>query len=276
LPTMLPFKIFQWSGSTEFLDEYASLIRRVFRNECQWTDLDWKHNRNPLGKSLIFYARDDQDKLAAARAFWRLPSTGSSIWQPCDTVTAPEYQRKGLFRTLTENCLDLIAEDALVVNFPNNSSWPAYEKLGWKLYGKNYKLINFGFPSWSTKALIESDFLQQIPSLPVDNEFIQWRFCSHPSKSYRLHGYKDHLLVNNGSQIGAVSGNGVKLKLINNKIYSFGYGVKSRGWKYYLQQCSIPLPANSRVAFYAKSIATENVLLALLEQWQVNVLMDTF
>lgn len=107
----------------------------------------WKHQQNPLGPSIITYARSDNGEIAAIRAFWRCPLNyqGEEIiaYQPCDTATHINYRRQGLFEVTTDYALKVAKEKQcqLVFNFPVLASKLGYLKLGWRDFGGLLALV---------------------------------------------------------------------------------------------------------------------------------------
>ena len=71
------------------------------RDVAYW---EWKHEQNPFGKSIVLVAESD-GRIVGIRSFlrWRLAINGQEIEAACpvDTVTHPDFQRRGIFRQLT-------------------------------------------------------------------------------------------------------------------------------------------------------------------------------
>lgn len=102
----------------------------------------WKHVDNPFGPSPIWLA-ESGDRLAGYRAFmrWELVNgTGArrTAVRAVDTATHPDFQRRGIFRTLTmQGVEEMTAEGVDVVfNTPNEQSRPGYLKMGWVDVGR--------------------------------------------------------------------------------------------------------------------------------------------
>ena len=74
----------------------------VRRDVAYW---NWKHERNPFGKSLVLLARV-AGQLVGMRSFmrWNLRVQDQivPVAKPVDTVTHPDFQRRGIFRMLTQ------------------------------------------------------------------------------------------------------------------------------------------------------------------------------
>jgi GNAT superfamily N-acetyltransferase len=101
----------------------------------------WKHEHNVFGASSAWVAVED-DHLAGFRTFlrWEFELGGETIRavRAVDTATAPEYQRRGVFRRLTLHSLDELQADgaAFVFNTPNDQSRPGYLSMGWQVVGR--------------------------------------------------------------------------------------------------------------------------------------------
>jgi GNAT superfamily N-acetyltransferase len=113
----------------------TALLRR---SPEQW---HWKHTLNPFGRSIVLVAVDG-GRVAAVRPFmrWRLatPDGGElSCVRAVDTAVHPDFQRRGLFRRLNDEALEVAQADGvdLVFNTPNAQSRPGYLKQGWQDVG---------------------------------------------------------------------------------------------------------------------------------------------
>jgi GNAT superfamily N-acetyltransferase len=102
---------------------------------------NFKHEKNPFGTSPVFVA-EEGDTLIGVRVFmqwrWQLDNEVWVAYRAVDTATHPNYQGRGIFKTLTLKALDYIQEigDCFVFNTPNDQSRPGYLKMGWKEVGK--------------------------------------------------------------------------------------------------------------------------------------------
>lgn len=101
---------------------------------------DWKHARNPFGRSLAWVAVE-HGQIVGYRAFLRWEFTDGArtfrAVRAVDTATDPAHQGKGIFRTLTMHALEAARADGVdfVFNTPNDKSRPGYLKMGWELVG---------------------------------------------------------------------------------------------------------------------------------------------
>ncbi len=102
----------------------------------------WKHLDNPFGRSIVLVAEAD-GRIVGLRAFmrWELATPlGATLRcvRAVDTATHPDYQRRGIFRTLTMAALDEATADGvdLVFNTPNARSGAGYLTMGWQEVGR--------------------------------------------------------------------------------------------------------------------------------------------
>jgi GNAT superfamily N-acetyltransferase len=169
----------------------------------------WKHFDNPFGPSIAVLAEAD-DRIVGLRAFmrWDLISKDGSIVhsvRAVDTATHPDYQRRGIFRRLTEEALELaVAKDVdLVFNTPNEKSGAGYLSMGWKEVGQvgvmarpSPRLVTDRRPGPVTEP--ERFLAEPKPAIPLavadraprglrtprTDAYLKWRFGSHPSARY--------------------------------------------------------------------------------------------
>lgn len=118
----------------------------------------WKHTGNAFGPSLSWVAADG-DRIVGLRAWMRWRFTrGGDIWDAVrgvDTATDPEYQRRGIFRSLTLSSLEALREHSIghVFNTPNDNSRPGYLKMGWEAVGPLPVSVRFRSPRAALQAL---------------------------------------------------------------------------------------------------------------------------
>lgn len=126
------------------LDEILALMRNslgtgaIPRTREFW---QWKHVDNPFGASYTLVAEAD-GKIVGLRAFmrWQWQRAGQVLQavRAVDTATHPEYQGRGIFRTLTLALVDEVARSGIdvIYNTPNEKSRPGYLKMGWQTLGR--------------------------------------------------------------------------------------------------------------------------------------------
>ncbi|QEG38671.1 GNAT family N-acetyltransferase [Roseimaritima ulvae] len=203
----------------------AGLARKLVgvRDVDYW---NWKHEQNPCGRSLMLMARAD-GRVVGIRAFmrWNMRCGGEVIQaaKPVDSVTHPDYQRRGIFSRLTRQACELAAAEgvAFLFNTPNRNSKPGYLKLGWHVVGElalyakivrpfsaashalRWKLAGGGLPprdayfsaepQRASAVLLDqavadllkgrADGAAQLETLRTP-EFLRWRYGDHPHLEY--------------------------------------------------------------------------------------------
>ena len=181
----------------------------------------WKHIDNPFGRSVILLATEG-DRIAGVRAFmrWNLTAVDGSIVRcvrAVDTATHPDFQRRGIFSTLTLAAIDAATDEGvhLVFNTPNPKSGAGYLKMGWAEVGPIGVQIRPTMGLWSRTADPDrlpdpSDWLDPVVAasdLPLrsrpstglrtvrDADYLKWRFASHPTARYFRAGSGDSAAV---------------------------------------------------------------------------------
>lgn len=119
----------------------------------------WKHESNPFGRSPILVA-EAEGQIVALRVFmrweWRNGGRDLPAVRAVDTATHPDWRGQGLFKRLTLQLRDELADEgtAFVYNTPNAQSRPGYLKMGWSLVGKPTLWMRPIHPSHLGKALL--------------------------------------------------------------------------------------------------------------------------
>lgn len=140
------------------LEEILDLLRSnlsdegvTAKTEAFWK---WKHVDSPAGPSIVYVATETASGkvigLRAAMRFVVLSADGSLIQavRPVDTATHQTWQRMGVFSRLTLRLIDDLRSTStkLLFNTPNESSLPAYLRLGWRIVQTNRVRVRFGNP----------------------------------------------------------------------------------------------------------------------------------
>jgi GNAT superfamily N-acetyltransferase len=102
----------------------------------------WKHEDNPFGRSPRWVALED-GRVVGFRVFlrwaWRRGdgATARAV-RAVDTATDPDFQGRGIFKTLTTASLDDLKAEGVdfIFNTPNDQSRPGYLKMGWIELGR--------------------------------------------------------------------------------------------------------------------------------------------
>ncbi|MDP3984384.1 MAG: GNAT family N-acetyltransferase [Acidimicrobiia bacterium] len=171
----------------------------------------WKHEINPFGRSLVLVAEVD-GRIAGVRALmrWDLLTPAGVLLRclrPVDTATHADFERRGIFRQLTNAAVEQAREDGfdLIFNTPNARSGAGYLTMGWQEVGPIgvmiRPLLRRGSPAGLDTAPDPEVFFDPVPPLiqsleqparrsaglrtPRSIEYLAWRFRRHPHVHYR-------------------------------------------------------------------------------------------
>jgi GNAT superfamily N-acetyltransferase len=173
---------------------------------------NYKHVKNPFGPSHVLLA-EKEEQLIGLRAFmswkWQQGDKAWQAWRAVDTATHPNHQGKGIFKTLTLQALDEVAqkEPCFIFNTPNEKSRPGYLKMGWKALGK-LKIALVPFIVYVVHALLNSSkYRKPINDLdlaevchkdnlikaatqklftPKSVDYLHWRYRDNPMQRYTI------------------------------------------------------------------------------------------
>lgn len=169
----------------------------------------WKHVINPFGPSIVLLAWFG-DRIAGVRALmrWDLFTLQGHLVRcvrPVDTATHPDFERRGVFKTLTLDAVALAREKGidLIFNTPNPRSGAGYLSMGWREVGAIGVLARPRLgavvhpdgeyaPSLQIVAPEAAEFRPIEKSdrpprglrTPRTVEYQRWRFGSHPTVPY--------------------------------------------------------------------------------------------
>ena len=126
----------RWSNNIDnkFVDDFIRTETKVFKNNYTKTLFRKKYIDNIYGASVIevVYINGQPE---AARALWRNDIDGKEAYQPGDTCVTEACRGKGIFTEMTKRSIQMLPQNVLVYNFPNQNSYPGYMKMGWNLIG---------------------------------------------------------------------------------------------------------------------------------------------
>lgn len=132
----------------------------------------WKHDRNHFGTSPRWVALVD-GRVAGFRVLmrWRFRRPDGSTVEAVravDTATDPDFQGRGIFRSLTLGAIEEVRELGvdLVFNTPNDQSRPGYLKMGWEVLGR--PTINLVPRARSAPRIARSRTPAELWSLPCE------------------------------------------------------------------------------------------------------------
>lgn len=167
----------------------------------------WKHFENPFGESISLVATS-AESIVGLRSFmrWNLRTPSGALVRcvrAVDTATHPAFLRRGIFRRLTEEAVEVAKSRAidLVFNTPNTKSGSGYLSMDWTEVGPigvmmrpTRHFLNVGSRHETARLpdLIESAHWKRIPlsraalglRTPRSEDYLNWRFGSHPTARY--------------------------------------------------------------------------------------------
>jgi GNAT superfamily N-acetyltransferase len=116
---------------------------------------EWKHEANPFGPSPAWVAAVDGEVVGFRTLLrWELVGEGRRLRlvRAVDTATDPAHQGRGIFRRLTLDAVDALADEGVdaVFNTPNAQSRPGYLKMGWHQLGRP----SLSVVPWSPAAIV--------------------------------------------------------------------------------------------------------------------------
>jgi GNAT superfamily N-acetyltransferase len=178
------------------------------RTPEQWR---WKHVANPFGESIVLLAWID-GRIAGVRALMRwdlLTAEGRLVRcaRPVDTATHPDFERRGVFRALTNEAISRAREQGieLIFNTPNAKSGAGYLSMGWgevgsigvmarPRLGKTVPLPADSAPDLDLvapgvmkfNAIDHPDRPPRGLRTPRSVEYQEWRFGGHPTVRYGM------------------------------------------------------------------------------------------
>lgn len=167
----------------------------------------WKHFDNPFGESISLVATA-ADSIVGLRSFmrWNLRTpSGATVRcvRAVDTATHPSFTRRGIFRRLTEEGIEVARSRAidLVFNTPNAKSGSGYLSMGWTEVGpigvlmrptRHFLNLRSRHETARLPDAIEPAHWKRIPlsraaiglRTPRSESYLNWRFGSHPTARY--------------------------------------------------------------------------------------------
>lgn len=196
------------------------------KSEALW---NWKHEQNPFGASFVLLA-EENGTLIGLRVFmqwqWRWRGTVYKAIRAVDTATHPDHQRKGIFKKLNLQQIELCKQQGIhfVFNTPNDQSRPGNLKMGWVQQGRmplKFKVLNpialayaivfkngkgaagAGDPTpaqtWDPRVFELMDKYQvndEHLNTALSSSYIRWRYTNNPLFRYNYFtDFENYLLI---------------------------------------------------------------------------------
>ncbi len=139
-----------------------SLYRTVFGGDPSAEWFAWKYEDNPYAVEVPVVVATFDGEVVGCRAFFALEMAVDGdpclALQPCDTMVHPDHRRRGLFVRMNRFAVDRYAErpPAFCFNFPNDSSKPGNEAVGWRPVGRVPMYYRVTDPAGALAALAGS------------------------------------------------------------------------------------------------------------------------
>lgn len=197
------------------LQRYCELFERCFSARVDPDYFDWKYYRNPAGPVIAYEARHEGRTAGFYGVIperYDVQGTEERIFQSMDTMTDPDYRRRGLFSKLASLTYDRVQELAGsldLIGIPGPTSLPGFvHRLEWKqIHSFRYLFVErhwFAMRSlWKRTPELDFSVVQNVgPGLraylanrsPASGtispslypELLEWRVLHHPFKSFKL------------------------------------------------------------------------------------------
>lgn len=218
----LEFRQFVFTDKEGFKETY----KLCFDIDVSEEYLNWKYRDNPAGEVVAFAAFSGE---TMAAFYGVIPETylvngePKRVYQSMDTMTHPNFQRRGLFGKLAKMTYDKIVEiegELKLVGIPGTTSYPGFvKKLSWMdihqfkytfcqkhlfkavgLFGRTAK-IEFKPVTEMTDSLAEFLDNRKISDKPiqpsVSSAFFDWRVFKNTNKKFDVLE-----IIDNGKTVG--------------------------------------------------------------------------
>lgn len=222
--TNFEYKILTRSSDNKyFIDllENAAFIHKRAQDTLDW--LKWKYFESPFGDCIVVMAYSKNGELAGEISFgkYEFVDDGQIVKAiySYQTMVHPNFQRMGLFSSLTNKVIEIAREQNIdiIFNFPNHNSYQPFLKLNFKpLNGLKYWITAGHFltfikqfnplairkpflvnkiEKYSSNTLLLFDKLAKnahpysFSNVLYPNrtfEFLKWRYFTHPMHQYEI------------------------------------------------------------------------------------------
>jgi GNAT superfamily N-acetyltransferase len=155
----------------EFIQKVAYKDNPIkkFNNSYQ----KWLYEDSPAGKAITYLALD-KDKLAGHYSvvpiFLKFKNRKIKAAVSVDSVTSPDYRRRGIFTILAERVYNQAKKEkvSFVFGFPNENSFDGFiKKLNWAYIGNIPQLILPIQPKKVLKVKLKSALISNLLSIPL-------------------------------------------------------------------------------------------------------------
>ncbi|HVA98161.1 MAG TPA: GNAT family N-acetyltransferase [Bacteroidia bacterium] len=199
------------------LNRLVDLMNVCFHKQVNVKYFQWKYFNNPAGKAIAFEAIYQQKTIAFYGVIpekYTVDGKNYRVFQSVDTMTHPDFQKKGLFVILAQlTYAEIIKEynSYFLIGFPGSQSYQGFiKKLSWKsTFIGSYIFTNklFFYPIFFIKKKYSvvfkqlqkndetipryfSNTLQNEASIfkTISPELLYWKVFDNPIKKYNIVG----------------------------------------------------------------------------------------
>lgn len=199
----------------ENLERLSEMFRLCLHREVGEEYFLWKYKNNPAGEVIAFEAVEG-DTIAAFYGlipewYW-VEGKAVKVYQSMDTMTHPDFQKRGLFVKLAQMTYDYILEkenQIYIVGIPGSNSFHGFvKKLNWAhVHDFSYLfmprwVLNIKSIFWTSKKIsiqevttIDTEFETflnaayeketQLICPKIDAKVLQWKLFAHPFKQFK-------------------------------------------------------------------------------------------
>ncbi len=198
-------------------NRFSELMFASFGKKADETYFKWKYFDNPAGELIAFEAIHDGKTVGfygIIPELYNLNGQIERVYQSMDTMTHPDFQRRGLFVKLAKmTYADAIKQDGklLIVGFPGDQSYGGFiKKLEWKTIKENCRYIFVPRPLFNMTRIFSPIknakirpfsemtgelvvYLSRIDPLTkiskfFDEKIFQWKIFDNPNYDYKVIG----------------------------------------------------------------------------------------
>lgn len=167
--------------SAQNIHHLVSLYRKVFDQATSKSFLLKKYDTKAIGVEYVGFIAIAPSGIAAAYygvipCYFQINGETVVAAQSADTMTHPEFRKKGLFQLLGKKTYDLACKLNIkfIFGFPNQDSYPGFVKLGWKFLPDQLQVF-----SMKTGSLACARLLKRLPLLSELYNFILVTVLGH-------------------------------------------------------------------------------------------------
>ncbi len=192
----------------------SDLMEQCFGMKVDLSYFKWKYFDNPAGEVVAYEALCEGKTVAfygIIPEYYILNGRTEKIYQSMDTMTHPEFQRKGLFVSLAEKTYNEVIEregKLMMIGFPGEQSYHGFvNKLGWKrihecryifchnllfktlhLFSikKDITLVKYDCMSDELGSFLSSIHPHTKNSKLINKEIFEWKVFSNPRLKYKV------------------------------------------------------------------------------------------